>query len=141
MVLRGYFDDSGDNKRESFSAVGGLVGQPDRWSQFEMCWSAATYDLSEPFHSTDCEAQRGCCEGWTIDNCNALMKTLTAIIKETRLGAFGAVVPVAEYRSVFPDSKEYDPYFLALKQTIINMAYLCRLYNYWRSFRFRHDLP
>jgi hypothetical protein len=56
-----------------------------------------------------------------------LMKKLTAIIKETRLGAFGAVVPMDDYRAVFLDSQEYDPYFLALKQTIINMAYLGRL--------------
>jgi hypothetical protein len=26
MVLRGYFDDSADDKRQRFSAVGGLVG-------------------------------------------------------------------------------------------------------------------
>ncbi len=55
------------------------------------------------------------------------MKRLTAIIGKTRLGAFGAVVPITDYRAVFPNSKEHDPYFLALKQTIINMAYLCRL--------------
>jgi hypothetical protein len=35
--------------------------------------SVATYDLKEPFHSTDCEAQRGCCEGWTVDESAALM--------------------------------------------------------------------
>jgi hypothetical protein len=127
MVLRGYFDDSGDDKRQRFSAVGGLVGGPPQWSHFEKDWNVATYDLPKPFHSTDCEAQRGCCDGWSVEKSAALMKRLTAIIKETRLGVFGAVVPVADYRAVFPDCRELDPYFLALKQTIINMAYLGRL--------------
>ena len=61
MVLKGYFDDSGDDKRKRFSAVGGLVGGPPQWSHFEKRWSVATYDLKEPFHATDCEAQQGCC--------------------------------------------------------------------------------
>ena len=127
MVLKGYFDDSGDDKRKRFSAVGGLIGGPPQWFHFEKLWSVATYELREPFHSTDCESQRGCCDGWTIEKSGALMKKLTGIIKTTGLGAFGAVVPIADYRAVFPNSQEYDPYFLALKQTLINMGYLCRL--------------
>lgn len=66
MVLKGYFDDSGDDKQERFSVVGGLVGRPPQWSLFEKQWSLATYELKEPFHATDCEAQRGCCKGWSI---------------------------------------------------------------------------
>ena len=127
MVLKGYFDDSGDEKRKRFSAVGGLVGGPPQWSHFEKRWSVATYELKEPFHATDCEAQKGCCEGWSIQKSAALMKQLTGIVKETGLGPFGAIVPVPEYRDIFPNGHKDDPYFLALKQTIINMAYLCRL--------------
>jgi hypothetical protein len=127
MVLRGYFDDSGDDKQQRFSAIGGLVGGPDQWFHFEKQWNIATYDLKKPFHSTDCEAQRGCCDGWSMDRAAALMKQLSAIIASTHLGGFGAVVPIVEYRAVFPNSGKHDPHFLALKQTIINMAYLCRL--------------
>lgn len=127
MVLRGYFDDSGDPDRKRFSAVGGLVGGPPQWSHFEKQWNLATYELKEPFHSTDCEAQRGCCEGWSIEQSAKLMKQLTAIISETGIGAFGAIVPVVDYHAVFPNCNKYDPYFLALKQTVINMAYLCKV--------------
>ncbi|HSR09697.1 MAG TPA: hypothetical protein VLM42_21375 [Bryobacteraceae bacterium] len=127
MVLKGYFDDSGDDKKKRFSAVGGLVGAPIQWSYLEKDWSVATYDLRAPFHATDCESQRGCCEGWHVHKTAALMKKLTGIIESHRLCGFGAIVPVAEYRAVFPKSGTDDPYFLALKQTIINMAYVCRL--------------
>jgi hypothetical protein len=127
MVLRGCFDDSGDDKRKRFASIGGLVGGPRQWEEFDKKWSVATYDLKEPFHSTDCEAQRGCCKGWSVEKSTALMKSLTKIIAFTKLGAFGAIVPITEYRAVFPKSNEYDPYFLVLKQAIINMAYLCRL--------------
>jgi hypothetical protein len=127
MVLKGYFDDSGDDKKKRFASVGGLVGYPVQWSLFDKAWDVATYILPEPFHATDCEAQRGCCEGWTVQQTAGLMRILTQIIATTHLGSFGAVVPIVEYRAVFPGSDKYDPYFLALKQTIINMAYVCRL--------------
>jgi hypothetical protein len=126
MVLRCYFDDSGDSKKERFSAVGGLIGGKDQWFSFEKAWSVATYELKVPFHSTDCEAQRGCCDGWSIERCNSLMKELVRIIEGTQLHGVGFVVPIAEYRAVFPNADQFDPYFLALKQTIINMAYLGR---------------
>jgi hypothetical protein len=127
MVLRGYFDDSGDPDRKRFAVVGGLIGGPPQWEDFDKHWNIATYELPEPFHSTDCEARRGCCEGWSVEKSAKLMKQLTGIIARTRLGAFGAVVPITDYRAVFPASQEYDPYFLALKQAIINMAYIGRL--------------
>jgi hypothetical protein len=126
MVIRGYFDDSGDDKRKRFSAVGGLIGGQTQWFDFEKLWSVATYELKEPFHSTDCEARRGCCEGWSIERSAALIKRLVKIVDKTQLHGVGFVVLIAEYRAVFPDAQEYDPYFLALKQTIINMAYIGR---------------
>ena len=127
MVLKGYFDDSGDDKRRRFSAVGGLIGSSGQWQAFDVLWSIATYELKGPFRSADCEAQRGCCAGWTVEKSASLMARLTKIVGSVHLGGFGAIVPIQEYRAVFPDAGEYDPYFLALKHTIINMAYLCRL--------------
>ena len=55
------------------------------------------------------------------------MKQLVEVIIQSKLVGFGSVVPVSEYRSVFPDAKDYDPYFLALRHTIINMAYIGKL--------------
>jgi hypothetical protein len=126
MVIKGYFDDSSDGKRERFCAVGGLMGGRAQWFDFEKLWSVATYELKAPFHSTDCEARRGCCEGWPSDRCASLMKQLAGIIDRTKLHGVGFVVPVSDYLAVFPNAREYDPYFLALKQAIINMAYIGR---------------
>jgi hypothetical protein len=122
ITLRAYFDDSGDPKREQFAAIGGLVSPTGPWNVFDTHWSVATYDLKGPFHATDCESQRGIFKGWSIDQSSALMKKLVGIIRLSGVMTFGAVVPIPEYRAVFPNSGPYDPYFLAFKQAIINMA-------------------
>lgn len=126
QVLRGYFDDSADEQRKRFSAVGGLIGPSGAWFEFDTNWSVATYDLKGPFHSTDCDCNppRGVFAGWKKDKCDGLMKTLIKIIHSSKLMGYGSIVPIPEYRSIFPGSDEYDPYFLALKHTIINMAHI-----------------
>jgi hypothetical protein len=126
MVLKGFFDDSGDEKRERFVSVGGLIGNQAQWSAIQIPWCLATADLKIPFHSTDCEARRGCCKGWNQVRCEALMRSLVHIIDSSHLMGLGSVVPVRDYRAVFPVSDEHDPYFLALKHTIINLAYIGR---------------
>jgi len=133
MVIKGYFDDSGDDRKKKWATVGGLVGYENVWSRFELKWASATYQLKKPFHAAECEAQQGCCEGWTIQQCNALMKELTGIVKKTG-GVFGSIVPIPEYRAVFPGGGVYDPYYLAVKHSIINMAYLGRLSAHNREF-------
>jgi hypothetical protein len=89
-----------------------------------MRWSAATYNLSGPFHATDCDSNppRGVFKGWTKDQSDSLMKKLVGVIRESRLMGLGTVVPIADYRQTFPGSLEDDPYFLALRHTIINMG-------------------
>jgi hypothetical protein len=134
MLIKGYFDDSGDDKKKDWAIVGGLVGYENVWSHFEVKWASATYQLKKPFHAAACEAQRGCCEGWTVKQCRELMKELTGIIKQTRMGVFGSIVPIQTYRDVFPNSGYYDPYYLAVKHSIINMAYLGRLSASTREF-------
>ena len=65
-IVRGYFDDSADDKRKRFSAVGGLIGGAGQWEEFDKRWAVATYELTEPFHSTDCDSNppRGGFKGW-----------------------------------------------------------------------------
>jgi hypothetical protein len=135
MVIKGYFDDSGDEKKNKFAVVGGVIAYENVWSHFELMWANATYDLKKPFHAADCEAQRGCCEGWTVQQSISMMKKLTDIIEETGLGVFGSIISIPEYRAVFPKSGEYDPYYLAVKHSIINMAYLGRLSAHDLDFR------
>jgi hypothetical protein len=124
VVIRGYFDDSADNKRQRFAAVGGLVGAPVQWLEFERNWNVATYELPGPFHSVDCDCNppRGVFAGWDKRKADSFMKKLVGIIDKTRLLGLGMVVPIAEYHEVFPGSAEDAPYFLALRHAIVNMA-------------------
>jgi hypothetical protein len=121
-IIRAYFDDSADARRKRFAAIGGLIAASDPWLEFEKQWGCATYNLKGPFRSADCEAQRGVFDGWTVDQSRAFMKKLVNIILDSRLMAFGAVVPVDAYRAVFPSSSKHDLYLLAFKQMVVNMG-------------------
>jgi hypothetical protein len=124
-MLFAYFDDSADRRRERYFACGGLVGGDNQWDTFDLRWIDATHELKEPFRSTDCECGYGQFSDrsmWPKDKRDALMARLVALIRRYKLGGFASIVPIDVYRQVFPDSAEYDPYYLAVKHTIINMA-------------------
>jgi hypothetical protein len=122
--LHAYFDDSADPKHERYMAVGGLVGTGVQFDELDIFWCSATNGLTEPFRSTECECQQGQFSTWNKSDCDSLMKQLVEIIRQTQLHGVGFIVPVADYRHVFPDAQEYDPYFLAVRHTLINMAYV-----------------
>src|SRR4029077_4253631 len=93
-----------------------------QWNDIHVPWAVATIDLEEPFRSTDCETHRGQFEGWDKPDCDRLMDKLVTIILDRQLHGFASIVPSAAYKEVFPNSGEYDPYYLAVRHTIINMA-------------------
>ncbi len=121
-ILTGYFDDSSDPKRQKYMAVGGIVGGVVQLLDLDILWSSATNGLTEPFRSTECETQHGQFAGWQKVDCDALMRSLVQAILRANVFDVGSIVPVEDYRAIFPDAGEYDPYFLALKHTLINMA-------------------
>jgi hypothetical protein len=121
-MLLSYFDDSSDAKHQRFFAAGGLVGVESQWNDLYVPWAVATIDLKEPFRSTDCESQHGQFKGWNKAACDQLMNKLVTIIDDLELHGFASIVPIADYQAVFPKSGEYDPYYLAVRHTIINMA-------------------
>jgi hypothetical protein len=126
-MLLSYFDDSSDSKHREYFAVGGLIGGEKQWSDFHVPWAVATIDLKEPFRSTECECQQGQFteeNGWTKPKCDALMDKLVSIVIQQQLHGYASVVPVPEYKTVFPDCGEYDPYYLAVRHAIINMAHI-----------------
>jgi len=123
-TLHAYFDDSADSKHAEYQAVGGLVGSGTQFDFLDILWADATKDLKEPFHATDCETQHGQFEGWEKQDCDELMKQLVTVIRRTDLHGVGFVVPVGAFRAIFPEAEDFDPYFLALRQTLINMAYI-----------------
>jgi hypothetical protein len=123
-MLFSYFDDSSDSAHKKYFACGGLIGGEIQWKNLHVPWAVATIDLSEPFRSTLCECQQGQFKTWKKNKCDKLMARLVSILRELQLHGFASIVPVPEYMSVFPDAEEYDPYYLAVRHTIINMAVL-----------------
>jgi hypothetical protein len=121
-MLLSYFDDSSDPKRQRFFAAGGLVGVESQWNDLYVPWAVATINLKEPFRSTDCETRHGQFQDWNKVACDQLMDKLVTIIVDLELLGFASIVPIADYQAVFPKSGEYDPYNLAVRHTIINMA-------------------
>jgi hypothetical protein len=98
--------------------------QPGQWDGFDHRWGIITSAVPGPFHATDCDCNppRGVFKGWAKDRCDKLMQALVLVIRSCHLVGFGSVVPVLDYRAVFPGSSEYDPYYLALRHAFINMA-------------------
>jgi hypothetical protein len=119
-----YFDDSSDQRRERYFACGGLIGGEVQWDTLDVLWNAATPWLKEPFRSTECECNQGQFKECPKAVCNTLMDTLVSILHRCKLSAFASIVPIADYREVFPGCARYDPYYLAVRHTILNMAHI-----------------
>jgi|SRR5882762_35226 len=123
-MLFSYFDDSSDERRQKYFACGGLIGGEAQWLTFDALWANATRDLIEPFRSTECECNQKQFKEWPKSRCNALMDALVGLLQNYMLSAFASIVPIADYKDVFPDCKKYDPYYLAVRHTILNMAHI-----------------
>jgi hypothetical protein len=123
-MLVSYFDDSSDKRREHYFACGGLIGHESQWFTFDLKWIDATHGLKKPFHSTECEGGHGQFhdKNWPKPKREALMDSLVKIIGDYRLSGFASIVPIDEYRAVFPNSGRFDPYYLSVRHTLINMA-------------------
>src|SRR5258708_3722707 len=124
MTLESYFDDSADARRNRFYACGGLLGGPDQWDAFEVVWGHETHRLKEPFRSTDCETGHGQFEDWPKPQRDQLMQRLVNALHATQLRGFASIVPIKAYRAVFPGCGEHDAFLLAVRQAIMNMAFI-----------------
>ena len=121
-MIFAYFDDSSDKRREKYFAAGGLIGGEEQWSTFDLRWLDETRELTEPFRSTDCEGGHGHFKTWDKPKRDELMDRLVGLIRWYQLSAFASIVPIADYRAVFPEATEFEPYYLAVTHAIINMA-------------------
>lgn len=128
-MLFSYYDDSADPRHERYFAVGGLIGGERQWTALHVPWAVATVNLTDPFRSTECECQQKQFATWTKPQCNELMDRLVTIILELKLHGYASVVPIADYKAVFPNAVEYDAYYLAVRHTIINMAHLGQIHK------------
>ncbi len=105
-----------------YAACGGIIGDEFNLTVTENLWVQATKHLTEPFRSIDCECSLGQFKDVFKPECNALMANLVGILCQPsiRAGAIGVVVPIEEYKSVFPSALRNDPYKLALRLALVN---------------------
>lgn len=117
-----YFDDSSDPKREKYYACGGLVGNLDQWTAFEIYWAHETRDLKLPFRSTDCECGHGQFGRWPKPKRDELMARLVNVIWSVQLVGFGYVVPIPTFKKTFPTLNADDAFALVATHAIVNAA-------------------
>jgi hypothetical protein len=139
-MIFSYFDDSADEKRESYIVAGGILAHHQLWNGFEARWRDETRELKEPFRATECESQMGQFAAWSKSKCDDLMARLVTVIREFRLGGFASIVPVPDFKSTFsiPDKNATADaaYELAVAHTIINMAHLAECHGQIVKFWF-----
>lgn len=123
-MLRAYFDDSSDNKREAYMVCGGAFGTSQSWDKAEIAWALRTDALEKPFRSTDCECQHGQFAKWEKSACDLMISDLVSLLLRFEIGSYAAMVSVPDYRCLFPDADEYGPYYLAFADMIVSMAVL-----------------
>jgi hypothetical protein len=121
-MLGAYLDDSSDHRREQYFAFGGIMGNVRQIDLFNLLWLDATHQLTEPFRSTDCETGHGQFEKWDRPDRAALMAKLVTLIKDRGVWGFASVVSIADYRAVFPNSGNFDPFYLCVKSAIVQLA-------------------
>lgn len=124
MILESYFDDSSDPKGQRFCAFGGLIGGENQWDAFDLQWCHATSELKAPFRSTECETMHGQFKEWPKERCDTLMARLVLILRITQLRGFASVIPIPDYKAAFPSCRSHDAYLLAVRQVVMNMAYI-----------------
>jgi hypothetical protein len=131
-MIFGYMDDSSDGYRADYFVSGGVVASEERWTKsrpsdlkaFHVDWMSALAlrQVDGPFHSADCASRRGAFVGWEKEDCNALMRNLVDIIVDHGISGFASIVPIKTYKQVFPRAKTYDPYYLAVRHTLVILS-------------------
>jgi hypothetical protein len=129
VYFEAYLDDSADSGHDRFQAAGGLFTHELRWARFKIAWQRATEHLDAPFHATDCECGHGQFKSWNKPERDALMKELSQLINDFDFGVFGSAVSINEFRQVFPNAHEDQPYLLCLGMCIAHIAEVTRLGN------------
>ncbi len=124
-----YMDESSDDKRKRYFAVGGLNTVEQQWNRFELLWFSRTHKLKKPFRSVDCECQHDQFSSWTKKDCDQLMADLVGLIDDHELGGLVWVVPIPEYAQITREKGKYDPYFFVLKCMIVQSTILAHAFG------------
>jgi hypothetical protein len=85
-MLRAYFDDSGSHADSEIVTIGGVMGTPQQWNDFDERWKAL---LAEPlpgkpklrmFHLSHCNAQEGEFQAYSDAECDAVTHDFRQIL-------------------------------------------------------------
>lgn len=133
-----YFDDSSDEQRAKYCAYGFLIGSIEQWNYFDTLWGMQTKELQEPFRSTECECGHGQFKDWSKKKRDELMKSLVDLIDRLKLYGFASVVPVKEFREIFPKVSTEEAFTLAAAHCIWNIVHIVNKANWNVALWFEH---
>lgn len=130
-VLRGYFDESYNNRIMTF---GGWIAQEREWGKLERQWTdhiqkfSAKLPPSLPkitrYHTADSSSRRGEFNGWFVEMQVSFCSKLLKIIAKRRIFAIACGVVLADFAEVFPDNDDHQKqaYLLALKECMLRIG-------------------
>lgn len=97
-MLKAYFDDSGTHAQSRITVIGGLIGTPQQWLEFERQWALL---LTEPlpgkaalkkFHLAECRARKGEFIGYSSTEVDAVTYNFRQVIIDTQLVGIAAAI-------------------------------------------------
>ncbi len=121
-MLSVFGDESADETQQRVFAVGGVIGDEDRWNWLEERWIIC--NESAPSHATDCDSDSGNYRGREHSANKNLYKSLTILLAESGLGGWGFAIDLQAQRKVFPESPDIAYYkcFLEVLLAMRNCA-------------------
>ena len=115
MILRGYIDESYNNKVFTLSCS---MSDPANWLRFESAWRnclrAKNKSLKNQgrtqisrYHAADCSSRVGDFKGWNVDEQIALTEDLLRVFRNCEvMNAICYSMPLDDFGRFFPECKE-----------------------------------
>jgi hypothetical protein len=125
ILLSVFGDESADETEQRVFAVGGVIGDEDRWNWLEERWIIC--NEGTPFHATDCDSDGGDYKGREHSANKNLYKSLTILLAESGLGGWGFAIDLQAQRRVFPESPDIA-YYKCFLEVLLAMRN-CAAYN------------
>jgi len=113
-------DDSADETKQRVFAVAGLFAGDDVRGPLVDKWTARTGGI--PFHSTDCDSDRGDYAGLDHHEKKILYRDLTQILAASGAFGFGVALDIRGFKAVYPDLQDEMIYLKAFFETILYIS-------------------
>ncbi len=115
-VLKAFYDDSSDGKRERVFSIGGYFGKEEEWKKFESLWAREAGETV--LHMTDCLAGWGDFSNWSESARNDLLVRLIGVINSVEIFGFQSAVSVQDFKAVFPNEQKGALYFFCFQECV-----------------------